>query len=69
MANITVSTESSKMIIDEIGRKKIIEICNVSTSAITHWTNRGMPIAWAKYLRLRFPRLQCWKEIPEDIVK
>lgn len=69
MANVTISIESSKRIVDEIGRKKLIEICDIGASAVTHWINRGMPISWAKFLRLRFPRLQCWKEIPEDIVK
>ncbi len=69
MANLTISIESSKIIVDEISRKKLIEICNVSASAITHWINRGIPVSWAKYLRLRFPRLKCWKNIPEDLVK
>lgn len=69
MANLTISIESSKIIVDEISRKKLIEICNVSASAITHWIKRGIPVSWAKYLRLRFPRLQCWKNIPEDLVK
>ena len=69
MLNSKLSIDSSKIIIEEIGRKKLSDTCNVGLSAISQWLNRGIPISWAKYLRLRFPRLQCWKNISEELVK
>lgn len=69
MLNSKLSIDHSKIIIEEIGRKKLADTCNVGLSAISQWLNRGIPISWTKYLRLRFPRLQCWKNIHEDLVK
>lgn len=69
MLNSKLSINSSKIIIEEIGRKKLADTCNVGLSAISQWLNRGIPISWAKYLRLRFPRLKCWKNINEELVK
>ena len=69
MSNTKISITYSKEIREEIGRKKLSDTCHVGLSAVSQWLNSGIPISWGKFLRLRFPRLQCWKEIPEDIVK
>lgn len=69
MINSKIPIDHSRVIIEEIGRKKLANTCDIGLSAISQWLNRGIPISWAKYLRLRFPRLQCWKKIPEDLVK
>lgn len=69
MINSKISIDYSRIVIEEIGRKKLADTCNVGLSAISQWLNRGIPVPWAKYLRLRFPRLKCWKNIPEDLVK
>ena len=69
MINSKIPIDYSRVIIEEIGRKKIANTCDIGLSAISQWLNRGIPISWAKYLRLRFPRLQCWEKIPEDLVK
>ena len=69
MIKSKIPIDYSRVIIEEIGRKKLANTCDIGLSAISQWLNRGIPISWAKYLRLRFPRLQCWKKIPEDLVK
>lgn len=65
----TLSKESSKLIIETIGRKQLSEICEVSLPAVTLWIKNGMPFYRAQFLVLKFPRLKVWKEIPEEIIK
>lgn len=65
----TLSKESSKLIIETIGRKQLSEICEVSLPAVTLWIKNGMPFYRAQFLVLKFPRLKIWKEIPEEIIK
>ncbi|WP_295365753.1 hypothetical protein [uncultured Succinivibrio sp.] len=65
----TLSKESSKLIIEAIGRKVLSEVCEVSLPAVTLWIKNGMPFYRAQFLILKYPRLKVWKEIPEDIMK
>jgi len=57
----------SCQIVEEIGQRKLASVCAVTPGGVNHWKSRGLPKYRAAYLRLRYPKLQVWKQLPKEL--
>lgn len=54
-ACFTVGMESSRIIDLLGGTKRVADLCEISSQAISQWREKGIPKPWLKYLRLARP--------------
>ena len=56
------SPDQARMIIEELGVKKIKEELSVAKSTVSNWKRLGMPFWIAQHLKAEYPGLFAWRD-------
>lgn len=56
-ACFTVVMESSRIIDLLGGTKRVADLCEISSQAVSQWREKGIPKPWLKFLRLAHPEI------------
>jgi hypothetical protein len=58
----------AKELIEELGGMcEAARICDIASSSVASWSKIGVPRARVMYLKLKFPKLNVWKKVHEEI--
>lgn len=56
-ACFTAGMESSRIIDLLGGTKRVADLCEISSQAVSQWRDKGIPKPWLKFLRLAHPEV------------
>lgn len=69
-----MATENERLLacalIEELGGpSRAAALCTLTVPSVIGWRTYGLPKPWCLYLKLKFPRLACWKQYPDAVVR
>ena len=63
-ACFTAGMESSRIIDLLGGTKRVADLCEISSQAVSQWRDKGIPKPWLKFLRLAHPEVFAHNDDP-----